>query len=161
MSDAYIARAAAACAKADTPARVAIIVYSTLEEITEMALPYDARLTAMRRILELATAQGVDPFATTYDYNKGMFLADVLYQWKELPGNRDILRLMVEVGLDPSTPVVLGYNYIRMHHPSYTAAWPITLGSIIPICGIINGRDNVPPLGHTDVDAYRRRDRIV
>ena len=105
MSDAYIARAAAACAKADTPARVAIIVYSRLEEITEMALPYDARLTAMRRILELATTQGVDPFATTYDYDKGMFLADVLYQWKELPDNRNILRLMVEVGLDPSTPV--------------------------------------------------------
>lgn len=105
MSDAYLSRATAACTKADTPARVAIIVYSTLEEITEMALPYDARLTSMRRVLELATARGVDPFDTAYDYDKGMFLADVLYQWKELPGNRDILRLMVEVGLDPSTPI--------------------------------------------------------
>lgn len=105
MTDAYVSRAAAAVAKADTPARIAIIVYSTLEEITEMALPYDARLTAMRRILELATTQGVDPFDTTYDYDKGMFLADVLYQWTDVPGNRDILRLFVEVGLDPATPV--------------------------------------------------------
>jgi len=105
MADKFIARARAYSGAIAT--RVAGEYYFAIEEICELSLPYAERKAAVQLLVAEAAALGVDVWSNGYDYDKGMFLADVLYQWTTVKGNLEILQLLLECGLDPSTTVHL------------------------------------------------------